>query len=84
MYILWTYQRMMGGPVRKSVTVDQAEPPIRDLDLRQKVVVAPLIIGLLVLGFFPRLALDYINPAVAQSSQQTGQHDPVQTAEEPR
>ena len=69
MYILWTYQRMMGGPVRKSATVDQAETPIRDLDLRQKAVVAPLIIGLLVLGFFPALALDYITPAVEQSAE---------------
>lgn len=68
-YILWTYQRMMGGPVRKSVTVDQAEPPIRDLNLRQKLVVAPLIVGLVVLGFFPSLALDYINPAVEQNTQ---------------
>jgi len=68
-YILWTYQRMMGGPVRKSATVDQSEPQIRDLSLRQKVVVAPLIVGLLVLGFFPGLALDYINPAVEQSAE---------------
>nr|WP_083812576.1 NADH-quinone oxidoreductase subunit M [Gordonia neofelifaecis] len=65
-YILWTYQRMMGGPERLSATVDAAStPPIRDLDLRQKAVVAPLLVGLLVLGFFPRLVLDYIDPAVA-------------------
>ncbi|GAA2387825.1 NADH-quinone oxidoreductase subunit M [Gordonia cholesterolivorans] len=65
-YILWTYQRMMGGPERLSATVDAgAQVPIRDLDLRQKAVVAPLIVGLLVLGFFPRLVLDYIDPAVS-------------------
>ncbi|WP_066169607.1 NADH-quinone oxidoreductase subunit M [Gordonia hydrophobica] len=84
MYILWTYQRMMGGPERKSVTVDQSDAPIRDLDLRQKVVVAPLLIGLLVLGFFPRLALDYINPAVEHQAHQVEQHDPAPTAEEAR
>ncbi|MGB3706917.1 NADH-quinone oxidoreductase subunit M [Gordonia sp. (in: high G+C Gram-positive bacteria)] len=70
MYILWTYQRMMGGPVRKSATVDTgSDTQIVDLNLRQKAVVAPLIVGLLVLGIFPQLALNYINPAVDHSHQ---------------
>ncbi|GAA4660662.1 NADH-quinone oxidoreductase subunit M [Gordonia humi] len=60
-YILWTYQRMMGGPPRES------EAPISDLGVREKVVVVPLIAALLVLGFFPRLILDFVNPSVEAS-----------------
>ena len=56
-YILWTYQRVFGGPVR--------EPgPIVDLTVRERVTIAPLLIALLVLGFFPGLILDFVDPAV--------------------
>ncbi|MGB6244124.1 MULTISPECIES: NADH-quinone oxidoreductase subunit M [Gordonia] len=69
LYVLWAYQRMMGGPVRHSATVDvDGQAPIRDLDVRQKAVVAPLIAGLLILGIFPQLALKYIDPAVPATS----------------
>ncbi|GAA3971028.1 NADH-quinone oxidoreductase subunit M [Gordonia caeni] len=69
LYILWTYQRMFGGPVR--------EPgPIRDLTVRQKVVVAPLLVALVVLGFFPGLILDFIDPAVQFTMTTIGQVDP--------
>ncbi|MCF8569424.1 NADH-quinone oxidoreductase subunit M [Gordonia sp. HY002] len=60
-YILWTYQRMMGGPVRESSST------ITDLGIREKVVVVPLIAALLVLGFYPRLILDFVNPTVDAS-----------------
>ena len=40
MYILWTYQRMFGGAVR-------GPNPIRDLSVRQRLVVAPLIAAVL-------------------------------------
>jgi len=59
-YILWTYQRMMTGPVREGT-------PIRDLLPRELVVVAPLLALLLVLGIYPKPALDVINPAVAHT-----------------
>ncbi|WP_132993752.1 NADH-quinone oxidoreductase subunit M [Gordonia zhaorongruii] len=59
-YILWTYQRMMGGPEPE----DAGRPPITDLCLREKLVVAPLILALVALGFFPRLILDYVESAV--------------------
>ncbi len=57
LYILWTYQRVFGGPVR-------GPEPIKDLSLRQRLVVGPLIGALLVLGFFPGLLLGFIDPAV--------------------
>ncbi|WP_026918856.1 NADH-quinone oxidoreductase subunit M [Gordonia shandongensis] len=84
LYILWTYQRMMGGPERRPATVDADPPPeIRDLTVRQKVVVAPLIVALLALGFFPRLVLDYIDPAVAAGIEQSGHADPSPTVSAP-
>ena len=57
-YILWMYQRMMGGPVT------HGNDRVRDLVPRELVVVAPLIALLLVLGVYPKPALDVINPAV--------------------
>ncbi|GAA3509088.1 NADH-quinone oxidoreductase subunit M [Dietzia aurantiaca] len=58
-YILWTYQRVMGGPVAPGLE------STRDLDVRERVVLAPLVVALVVLGFFPQPALDVIDPAVA-------------------
>ena len=58
-YILWTYQRVMGGPVAPGL---ESTP---DLGLRERIVLAPLVVALVVLGFFPQPALDVIDPAVA-------------------
>lgn len=58
-YILWTYQRVMGGPVAPGI---ESTP---DLDLRERIVLAPLVVALVVLGFYPQPALDVIDPAVA-------------------
>ena len=54
LYILLTYQRMFTGPVRD----DLAELP--DMAGRERWVVAPLIALMLVLGFYPRPALDLV------------------------
>lgn len=58
-YILWTYQRVMGGPVAPGL---ESTP---DLGIRERVVLAPLVVALVVLGFYPQPALDVIDPAVA-------------------
>ena len=60
-YILWLYQRMMGGPVK------EGQGTIRDLARRELVVVAPLIALLLLLGIYPKPALDVITPAVSHT-----------------
>ncbi|CAN5440569.1 NADH-quinone oxidoreductase subunit M [soil metagenome] len=70
-YILWLYQRMMTGPVG----VDNEK--LRDLLPREIAVVAPLIALLLVLGFFPKIALDVINPAVEHTLTTINQQDPA-------
>ncbi|MGV9796453.1 NADH-quinone oxidoreductase subunit M [Mycobacterium sp. NPDC003449] len=73
-YILWTYQRMMTGPVHQDLS--DGENRVRDLVPRELVVVTPLIALLLVLGIFPKVALDVINPAVEHTLTTIGQTDP--------
>jgi NADH-quinone oxidoreductase subunit M len=70
-YILWMYQRMMTGPVK------DGNERLRDLVPREIVVIAPLIALLLVLGFYPKPALDVIDPAVGHTLTTIGQHDPA-------
>lgn len=70
LYILLMYQRMMTGPKPELAT------PVRDLTAREKWVVAPLIVALLGLGFYPKPALDVINPAMTTVLQQVGVTDP--------
>lgn len=67
MYVLWLYQRMMGGPVRAETGPDSDDDrgrSITDLVPREIVVVAPLLALLVVLGVYPKPALDVITPAV--------------------
>jgi NADH-quinone oxidoreductase subunit M len=73
-YILWLYQRMMTGPV------SDGNEKLSDLRPRELAVIAPLIALLLVLGVYPKPALDVINPAVEHTLITIGQHDPVPTA----
>ena len=72
-YVLWAYQRMMTGPVT------DGNESLTDLRPRELIVVAPLIALLLVLGVYPKLALDVINPAVAHTLSGIHQTDPAPT-----
>ena len=73
LYVLWMYQRMMTGPVT------EGNETVRDLRPRELVVVAPLIALLLVLGVYPKIALDVINPAVTATLTSIHQPDPAPT-----
>jgi NADH-quinone oxidoreductase subunit M len=72
-YILWMYKRSMTGP---RPDLGRLVP---DISLREKLVVAPLIVAFLVLGFYPKLALDVINPAVEKTLVHVGVEDPAPT-----
>lgn len=72
-YVLWAYQRMMTGPVT------EGNETLTDLRPRELLVVAPLIALLLVLGVYPKPALDVINPAVDHTLSDIGQSDPPPT-----
>jgi NADH-quinone oxidoreductase subunit M len=70
-YILWMYQRTMTGPVRAEVAA------MPDLKPRELWAVAPLIALIVVLGVYPKPALDIINPAVHATLSGTHSTDPV-------
>ncbi|MQY06053.1 NADH-quinone oxidoreductase subunit M [Actinomadura macrotermitis] len=70
-YILWTYQRTMGGPAAEPV---RAMP---DLSAREKLAVAPIIAIIVAMGFFPQPVLDVINPSVKQTMVRLDRHDPA-------
>ncbi|WP_457254018.1 NADH-quinone oxidoreductase subunit M [Pedococcus sp. P5_B7] len=74
LYILLMYKRMMTGPTPELTT------PVRDITRREKLVVAPLIAAFLVLGFYPKPALDMLNPAVSTTLQYVGVTDPAPTS----
>lgn len=69
-YILWTYQRVMGGAVATGIE------GTTDLDVRERVAVFPLVAALLLLGFYPQPALDVIEPAVAHTVAVVGEGQP--------
>ena len=70
-YILWMYQRTMGGPVRDQVA------GMKDLRPRELLAVAPLIVLLVGVGVYPKPVLDIINPAVRVTMAQVHIKDPV-------
>ena len=56
-YCLWTIQRMFFGPYAVKV-----EGVMNDLDAREKLMLLPLAIVIVILGIFPQLLIQYINP----------------------
>src|SRR5690606_17211756 len=54
LYVLLTYQRIFTGETREGLD------RLPDLGAREKWVVAPLVVVLLVLGFYPAPALDLV------------------------
>lgn len=60
-YCLWTIQRMFFGPfaVKGNFTME-------DVDTREKLLLMPLSILIIVLGIFPQLLIKYINPFSTQ------------------
>ena len=77
-YVLWMFQRVTQGTLNPTLTEVPAMQ--RDISLREKVVVAPLILLLLFLGFYPKPVTDVINPAVQATMQDVGTTDPAPTA----
>jgi NADH-quinone oxidoreductase subunit M len=70
-YILWMYQRTMGGPVRDQVA------GMKDLRFREVLAVAPLVVLIIFAGVYPKPVLDIINPAVRVTMAQVHVGDPV-------
>jgi NADH-quinone oxidoreductase subunit M len=76
LYILLMYQRTMTGPVRPGIE------SMRDLGVREVAAVAPLVVLIIGLGFFPKPLTDIIEPAVETTLTQVGVEDPGPTVTE--
>ncbi len=75
-YILLMYQRTMTGPTRDEVA------DMKDLKPREIASLAPLVLLIVVLGFFPKPLLSVINPAVDHTMTRVGLHDAAPTVAE--
>ena len=58
-YALWLYRQVMLGELVKSTLKG-----IQDLDRREKLIFAPLLAAMILLGVYPALILDVIGPSV--------------------
>ncbi|MEU4190792.1 NADH-quinone oxidoreductase subunit M [Kribbella sp. NPDC026611] len=69
LYILLMYQRTMTGPVRDGIE------KLKDLNPREVLAIAPLMLLIVGLGIFPKPVVDIIKPAVESTMQQMGVTD---------
>lgn len=65
-YLLLPYQRLFTGPVNKD------KEHLKDLDMREKVVVAPLLVAMLVLGFYPGPVMETLKNDAVTTAQLAG------------
>ena len=73
LYILIPVQRALHGPTTPG------NEDLKDLNLREKIAIAPVIAIIVVLGFYPSPLLNIINPAAAKVVSQMGYSDPAPT-----
>jgi NADH-quinone oxidoreductase subunit M len=70
LYILIMYQRTMTGPLRED------NQGVHDLVPREIAALAPAIVLIIGLGFFPQPVLNVINPAIDEVASHIGKGDP--------
>ena len=71
LYILIMYQRTMTGPVDPEVRAR-----VTELNGRERLAMAPLVLLILLLGVFPKPLLSIIEPATQATLQHVGVTDP--------
>jgi NADH-quinone oxidoreductase subunit M len=59
LYMLWTYERVMWGPITKAVN-----STIADLGAREIAVMVPLIVLMIFMGLFPKPLIERMEPSV--------------------
>ena len=72
LYILLWWQKIATGPKPEEIA-----RTTRDMTLREKFVVAPLIAIFLFLGFYPKPVIDLLEPTVTTTLQNVGVTDPA-------
>jgi NADH-quinone oxidoreductase subunit M len=75
LYILIPVQRALHGPTTPG------NENLTDLNLREKIAIAPVLAAIIALGFYPAPLLNVINPAAVHVNSQLGFTDPVPTVE---
>jgi NADH-quinone oxidoreductase subunit M len=60
-YLLWAYERVFTGPI-----THKENEKLLDLDKREVLIMAPLVVLIVFLGVYPKPALDRIEPAVGE------------------
>jgi NADH-quinone oxidoreductase subunit M len=71
LYILIMYQRTMTGPAPAEV-----QEKVTELNGRERLAMAPLVLMILLLGFFPKPVLSIIEPSTQAMMQHVGVTDP--------
>ena len=71
LYILIPVQKALHGPTTPG------NENLPDLNKREIVAIAPVIAAIIALGFYPKPALDIINPAAAATIEKAGISDPA-------
>jgi NADH-quinone oxidoreductase subunit M len=66
-----------GAMIDPAIAARRSGTGFPDLSVREITVLVPLIVAILVLGFFPGPVLDVINPSVAATMTEVGLADPV-------
>lgn len=73
LYVLWVYQRVMQGPEGGAgVELARTRGRLVDLSGLEKLVLAPLLALVVVLGFYPGPVLDVITPSVTATLSELG------------
>lgn len=72
-YVLWAYQRVFTGQPADEVRQKAGG----DLDLREKLVIGPLIALLLLFGFVPKPMLQVVSDTATQTMSYLGAEDPA-------
>jgi hypothetical protein len=61
LYMLWTYERVMFGPITKKVN-----ETIRDLNSREIATMVPLMALMVVMGLYPKFIISRMEPSITQ------------------
>jgi NADH-quinone oxidoreductase subunit M len=58
-YMLWMFQRVMFGPIK-----NEENKKLKDLNVREMFVLAPLLVMIFVMGIFPNIFLSKMEPSI--------------------
>ena len=74
--MLWMFQRVMYGPITQ-----KENEGLSDLSAREALVLAPLIVAVFVMGIFPNVVLDKLEPSIDRFVARSRGEVRIETAE---